>query len=87
MIEIYSREGKVIHRSRNLRGILDHARKVGIQSATGELLAHGRGRLLVRFGDGSAAEAQFASFTVLERWLHSRRSWAGVRRINGAARF
>ena len=87
MVEIHNREGRVIHRSRNLRGILDHGRTVGIQSATGELLPHSRGRLLVHFGDGSTAEAQFASFTVLERWLHSRRSWSGCRRISDCEPF
>ena len=87
MIEIYNQHGKVVRRSRNLRGILDHGRAAGIQSATGELLPHGRGRLRVRFGDGSTAEAQFASFTVLEHWLHSRRSWSGCRRISDGAPF
>ena len=33
MIEIYNTQGKVIHRSRNLRGIFDHVRRTWIEEA------------------------------------------------------
>ena len=33
MVVITNTQGQVIHRSRNLRGIVDHARRVGLDSA------------------------------------------------------
>jgi len=81
MIEIVNADGKVIHRSRNLRGILDHARRTWIEEAVARPAPEGRGFLRVTFGDGSTCQTEFADFTVLCWWLRSRRSWAGVRRI------
>ena len=87
MIEIVNTHGKVIHRSRNLRGILDHARRTWVEEAVVCPAAQGRGLLSVIFGDGSTCRTEFADFTVLCWWLRARRSWAGVRRISGSNLF
>ena len=87
MIEIYNTQGKVIHRSRNLRGIFDHGRRTWIEEAVACPAQASKGLLSVTFGDGATCQTEFAGYETLCRWLRSRRSWAGVRRINGADRF
>jgi len=81
MIEIVDASGKVIHRSRNLRGILDYARHTWIEEAVAQPAQEGKGILSVTFGDGCTCMTEFADFTVLCWWLRCRRSWAAVRRI------
>ena len=81
MIEILNASGEVIRRSRNLRGIQIHARRTWIAEAVASSAQDGRGLLQVTFGDGATCRTEFASYTVLCIWLHSRRSWTGVRRI------
>ena len=81
MVEICNAQGQVIHRSKNLRGILDHARRTWVQQAVAAPAPDGKGILHVTFGDGSTCQTAFADFTVLCWWLGSRRSWAGSRRI------
>lgn len=87
MIEIVNPQGVVIHRSRNLRGILDHARRTWLEAAVAWPAPGGRGRLSVTFGDGATCVTAFADFTVLCCWLQARRSWAGARRIAGGPLF
>ena len=81
MIEIVNRNGKVIHRSKSLRGILDHGRRSLVEAAVAIPLQHGKGALWVLYADGCRCRAEFADYTVLCDWLRSRRSWAGARRI------
>lgn len=81
MIEIVDLRGRIIHRSRNLRGILDHARRTWVEEAEATPGEEGKGILHVTFGDGSTCRTEFASYQVLCWWLRSRRSWAGARRI------
>ena len=81
MIEIRNPQGQVIRRSRNLRGIGDHARRTWLAEAVASPAQDGRGLLQVTFGDGTTCRTEFASYQVLCIWLHARRSWAGVRRI------
>ncbi len=87
MIRIYSHTGKPIRHARNLRGITDHVRRVGLILAVAYPVEQERGDLLVFFGDGATCHADFASYTVLCRWLQARRSWAGSRSLNGAKPF
>jgi len=81
MVEICNSQGQVIRRSRNLRGILDHARRTWIEEASAAPAQEGKGILSVTFGDRSTCTTEFASYEVLCWWLRSRRSWSGVRRI------
>jgi hypothetical protein len=85
MIHIMDTNGNTIHTSRNLRGILDHARRVGIERASVLPKGHtedDEGCLIVNFADGSMCITIFVSYTVLCNWLRARRSWAGTRVIN-----
>lgn len=79
--------GRWVHRSRNLRGIFDHARRTWIEQAVACPAQEGKGVLCVTFGDGCVCQAEFASYEVLCHWLRRRRSWAGVRCINGSVPF
>lgn len=76
------KDGAIVASSKNLRGILDYARKsrvVFVSAAPCEKNAH-NGRLFVRFEDGAEGRAFFACYTVLLEWIGNRRSWAyGVR--------
>lgn len=79
MSEIGTPSGK-LHRSRNLRGLLDYARRPHVWVAAvsiAPLPARG-GSLEVRYSDGSVGTDQFASFSVLCDWLRARRSWHGA---------
>jgi hypothetical protein len=81
MIQIVRPDGAIAHHSKNLRGVLDHARRVGLVSAQAFPMEDGCGVLAVIFRDGCICLTVFHSFTVLCHWLRSRRSWVGVRRI------
>ena len=87
MIEIVNANGQVLHRSRNLRGIFDHARRTWIEEATAHPAGEGKGLLQVTFGDGATCQTAFASYHALCDWLKRRRSWAGTRRIAGSHLF
>lgn len=79
MIEIVNKNGKVIRRSRNLRGVLEYPRHFSryVQRVSIEPHSNG-GRLSVFYADGAFASADLADFAVLQDWLRSRRSWYGA---------
>jgi hypothetical protein len=76
---IVSADGRVLHRSRNLRGLLrylggpDAATSVWVTSLDG-----GAGRLNVRFQSGNSCTTRFASRSVLVTWIAERRNLRGV---------
>ena len=83
MMLVYARSGGVIARSRNLRGLLDRARRVPPVSARLERLHtsglfSGAFRLQVRFSDGSIAVSPFDDWRVAADWIKSRRSWGRI---------
>ena len=67
--------GEITHRSRNLRGILDHARRTPVIGATVMRKGHGEATLFVRYADGSVGVSEFASYAVCKHWISCRRSW------------
>lgn len=91
MIEIYQSDGKgggrIVQRSRNLRGIVNRAWRVGVRSAVGLHSDNpdepGGGDLRVLFGDGTYCQTAFASYEVMVAWLRRRRSFRGVCAIEG----
>lgn len=87
MVVITNTQGQVIQRSRNLRGILEYARRVGLDSACAARTADGKGRLDVTFADAATCQVEFASYTALCGWLQARRSWAGTRTLAGGSPF
>lgn len=77
-ITIRDFDGNPIARSKNLRGIMDRARKLqhlGVTKLAAKRL-HGltgnEGTLIVHFPDGSWVIAGFASFSVLTAWVARR---------------
>lgn len=66
--------GKVVARSRNLRGLLDYARKHFIHRVA-VYKQNGHGRLYVEFENGAQCRHMFEDYSVLVGWVLSRRSW------------
>lgn len=69
------KNGQTIHRSKNLRGILDHARRTGVRCAFVQQDADGGAVLDVCFSDDSHCRTSFADFSVCREWVKGRRSW------------
>lgn len=67
------------HVSRNLRGLVDYARKYRVvciitrKEMTADTYA--RGELRVVFSDGGIGDASFASFEIMIDWVRNRRTW------------
>ena len=75
---ILNAHGKVVRWSRNLRGIIKHNREhITKQIASSERLDHS-GLLYVSWQNGDWCFAEFASYTVLQGWIHARRAWKDV---------
>lgn len=72
MIEIYLR-GKIVQRSRNLRGLITRAHKIGVARVSLWRTADGAS-YYVAFKDGSELRGQFAAFTTCRDFFRSR--WA-----------
>jgi hypothetical protein len=85
MVTITSVDGKPVSRSRNLRGIITYAGKVGVKHVATKALPDGRGVLSIRFEDGATVSTEFASADVLRDWVKRRRGWphADFGTING----
>jgi len=62
--------GEIIHRSKNLRGILDHARRYRLSGI--HTLQQKDKTLFVVFADGATCRTQFADPTVLRDWIDGR---------------
>lgn len=77
MTTIRNMNGATVRTSRNLRGLVDHARRAVPLSATlADLPGEGcRYCLLVAFGNGDAAESIWADWRVAADWLANRRAW------------
>lgn len=76
MVEIF-KDGKRVSHSKNLRGILDYARKHGVAKVLimENLASEFGGTLNIIFGDGATVTTNFNSYKVLESWIAARRSW------------
>jgi hypothetical protein len=70
--------GKIIHRSQNLRGLITHARRAGVSSvsvlSTKPTSIYGEGLVFVVFADKSWCRVRFASFTIARDFFRKR--WA-----------
>lgn len=69
------KEGKVIRKSYNLRGLITHANRAGVAKASvhasGDTI-QGEGLVYVVFKDGSWCRVRFASFTIARNFFRSR---------------
>jgi hypothetical protein len=75
------KEGACVARSRNLRGILDYARRspvAHIETSMGYDGSPVRGLVLVKYADGAHCLTDFASYHIMIDWLRGRRSWRGA---------
>ena len=79
MSDIYIyKKGKVVGKSRNLRGISDyHRTKSPVSHSTAKKLSNGEGELKVKYNDGANAKAKFASYGVLKNWLATKKQRSG----------
>lgn len=66
-VEIWN-NGKIVQRSRNLRGIVERAGKQGVRTVV--VAGH---LLVIEFRDGSSCQTAFASDSVLRGWIRRRR--------------
>lgn len=71
------REGEVVGRSKNLRGLRVYARDHRTEVIEWDVseLDKGRGLLFVRWKDGATCSAFFESYSVAIQFAHNRRSW------------
>jgi hypothetical protein len=79
-VRIYGPTGNLERSSRNLRGLLDHARRTLPQSARLEPHPHCAGYYLltVRFETGETCSSKWADWRVCADWLQARRSWPAL---------
>ena len=72
------KNGQIIRKSRNLRGIVDYSRIS--KPARIELTPQGKcnGRLRVIYKDGATTSAHFASYHIAVDWVRNRRTWRGA---------
>jgi hypothetical protein len=67
------KNGQIVKRSRNLRGIVDYSR-VSVPARV-ELIPVGKssGSLRVIFADGASTRVNFASYSIMVDWVRNRR--------------
>jgi hypothetical protein len=83
-IEIRDQSGKVIGRSRNLRGIRAYVGKHIVKVCAIDQIGQWEGKLLVLFESGASCETNFASWTVLKMFVRNwRNMWGAPLRVNG----
>jgi hypothetical protein len=79
--------GDCVQRSRNLRGIITRAHKVGVARATCWASEAG-GTYYIQFADGSWTRGQFADFTVCRDWFRARwRRWGLYAEVRNSDNF
>lgn len=77
------KNGQIIRRSKNLRGLVDYARVspvVRIESTPvkGHEVC---GTMRVFYKDGAVSRANFASYHIMIDWIRNRRTWRGAKRV------
>ena len=79
--------GPAHHVSRNLRGLVDYARRAPVVCVLTrrDPQCPVRGELRVIFADGAIGEESFASHSIMIDWVRNRRTWrrAAMRHLDG----
>lgn len=78
MVNIKDKNGLIIHTSKNLRGLLEHFRRVEVKEYI--LVPNAfdySGTLSICFVNGDYCVTNFASFVVMEIWCNRRRALKG----------
>lgn len=74
-IEI-KKDSRIVARSRNLRGLLDYARRKNIWVICVAIWKTDQGAMLdFTYSDKAMARVDFADFAVARDWIRARRSW------------
>lgn len=76
---IFDSNDKMIHQSKNLRGVLTYARTHSISRIQITKFHTGaKGWLYVGFADGSWTHTTFQSFAILQHWVRTRKVFQGA---------
>ena len=65
-MEIITLNNKVVNKSRNLRGMMEYARKYGAKLSQDDNILH------AQYGNGATLETTFADESVLKDWIAAR---------------
>lgn len=77
--------GFVVAESQNLAGVLNYARKYGIQSVNVLCRVNGEATANFNFQDGAFSNVHFASYSVAIEFVEKRRSWALFKTFSDSA--
>ena len=77
MVYIVDKDGKKVASSRNLEVLSRYARKHRITKSIARKESNGRGYLCVWYSDGARGDSMFASYTVLQNWIATKRKRSG----------
>jgi hypothetical protein len=69
------KQGQVVARSRNLRGVSAYARRSPVDRVTVIAKDNAGAFLYVQYEDGAECRTHFESFQVCSAWVKARRSW------------
>jgi hypothetical protein len=69
------KNGQIIHRSKNLRGMLDYGRISPVSRVELTLEGEVNGKVSVIYEDGATTSAFFKSYHIAVDWIRKRRSW------------
>lgn len=80
-VRVVKQSGEVVARSRNLRGIIDYARRSPVVRVDAEPHTENafNGFLAVHYADGATACALFADARVMREWVAKRRIFKGAK--------
>ena len=79
---IIEKNGQIIRKSINLRGMLDYARISPVKRVELTPLDKASGRLRVIYDDGAVTSAHFASFKIMVDFVRNRRTWRCAEIVN-----
>lgn len=72
---LITKAGRTVSKSRNLRGVMNYARKSYVREWRASMTDDYGARIWVTFEDGAESRFEFASWDVAQRWIRARRSW------------
>ena len=72
---IQAADSRTVSSTRNLRGLLDYARKSPVVRVAVRETLGGGGELTVTYENGASGHSHFASYIVACHWVLARRSW------------
>lgn len=75
------KNGKIIHTSKNLWGILDYARKSPVVRIESCRIGDVSGTVRVLYKDGAESRANFRSYHIMIDWIRNRKSWKTVKHV------